>query len=101
MNFTKTKYTDNKLAEEFDLIVLINGEHERIGLPVGSLGTLTASYERADLPLYAQFQTPNGEYLETPVSLGDFRVLDVKNSFDLSLVTQYLQQTQAHSHGVV
>ena len=101
MDFTKTKYTDNKLAEEFDLIVLINGEHEHIGLPLGALGTLTASYERSDLPLYAQFQKEDGEYLETPISLGDFRVLNVKNPFDLSLVTKYLQQTQSHSPTLV
>ena len=97
----KTKYTDNKLAEEFDLIVLINGAHKKIGLPEGSLGTLTASYEGRDIPLYADFQGEDGSHFEASVALDDFRVLDVKNSVDLSLVTQYLRKLQKLSGGVV
>lgn len=95
----KSKYTDNKLAEEFDLVILVNDEHKKIGLPEGSLGTLIASYERTDKPLYVDFQDDGGAHFQAPVALADFRVLDVKNSVDLSLVTKYLRRLQKCSRG--
>ncbi len=86
----KSKYTDNKLAEEFDLIVLLNDAHAAAGLSRGALGTLTRSYTGADKPLYAAFET-NDCLQETALALDEFRVLDVKTARDLSLVTAYLK----------
>lgn len=88
----KDKYNDNRLAEEFDLIVLTNDVHSPQGLPLGSLGTLTYSYTGGGKPLYAQFETENGGRREEPLFLKDFRVLNVKNELDLSLVVAYLRR---------
>ncbi|MBR2330068.1 MAG: hypothetical protein IKA40_02365 [Clostridia bacterium] len=41
MKTVKNKYTDNKLAEEFDLIVLLKDTHRAVGIRRGALGTLT------------------------------------------------------------
>lgn len=87
---TKNKYNDNKLAEEFDWIVLLNDKHRANGLSRGDLGTLTKSYTGNGKPLYAAFGS--GEYWqETAVGLDEFRVLDVRAPRDLSLITAYLK----------
>ena len=87
----KNKYNDNRLAEEFDLIVLTNDTHKAQGLPLGSLGTLTYSYTGTDKPLYAEFAAADGSQFERELSLQDFRVLNVQNASDLSIVTAYLR----------
>ena len=86
--FEKNKYFDNKLAEEFDLIVLTNDEHISTGFPKGSLGTLTRSYTGKNRPLFALLTDCHGEKREEPLALTDFRVLNEKNSYDLSLIFQ-------------
>ena len=86
----KNKYFDNKLAEEFDLIVLINDTHAKSGFPSGSLGTLTYSYTGENRPLYALLETADGEKREEALKLRDFRVLNEKDSFDLSLISRFL-----------
>lgn len=87
----KNKYNDNKLAEEFDLIVLTGDEHALKGLPCGSLGTLTYSYTGFDRPLYAEFAAADGSRFEEPLALEDFRVLNERNPHDLSVITGYLR----------
>lgn len=86
----KNKYNDNRLAEEFDLIVLTSDAHARRGLPKGSLGTLTYSYTGANRPMYAEFETPSGQKIEEPLLFRDFRVLDERDNGDLSLILRYL-----------
>lgn len=85
----KNKFNDNRLAEEFDLILLVNNRHLDNGLPKGSLGTLVKSYSGKRNPLFAQFKTPRGA-LEEPMRLDDFRVLNEKNDDDLSIIIRYL-----------
>lgn len=88
----KSKYTDNRLAEEFDLIVLTDDSHSPQGLPRDMLGTLTRSYTGNDAPLYAEFAACDGTRKEEPLSLNDFRVLNERNDKDLSIIIKYLQQ---------
>lgn len=93
----KNKYNDNRLAEEFDLIVLTDDAHAAHGLPNGSLGTLTASYTRKDKPLYAEFAADDGTRFEEPLRLPDFRVLDERRHSDLSLIAEYLRKNRFHA----
>ena len=86
-----TKYTDNKLAEELDLIVLLR---EQNGFPTGTLGMLTKSYTRSDLPLYGEFACADGTLKEKAIALDAFRVLNVKNKVDRSIVVRYMQETR-------
>ena len=93
----KNKYLDNRLAEEFDLIVLVNNTHRDCGLPSGSLGTLTYSYTGRGRPLYGLFTDENGEKKEQSLRLRDFRVLNEKNRRDCSLIAEYMARLQAES----
>lgn len=93
----KTKYLDNRLAEEFDVIVLVNNTHKSRGFPSGSLGTLTYSYTGRGRPLYGLLIGTDGQRKEEALRLNDFRVLDEKKSRDRSLIVQYLSQVQAQS----
>ncbi|MBO5239971.1 MAG: hypothetical protein J6B56_00935 [Clostridia bacterium] len=88
----KNKYNDNKLAEEFDLIVLTSDQHALHGLPKGTLGTLTYSYTGFDRPLYAEFAAADGSRFEEPLALCDFRVLNERNDNDLSIITRFLKR---------
>lgn len=88
----KTKYNDNKLAEELDLIVLTSDSHEKNGFPKGTLGTLTYSYTGERNPLFAEFAIADGTKREERLSLSDFRVLDEKNAEDLSIIVKYLRK---------
>ena len=88
----KTKYNDNKLAEELDLIVLTSNAHAKNGFPIGSLGTLTYSYTGERNPLFAEFAIADGTKREEQLSLCDFRVLDEKNAEDLSVIVKYLRK---------
>lgn len=88
----KTKYNDNKLAEEFDLIMLVNDRHEKNGLPNGSMGTLTYSYTGMGRPLYAEFAAADGTRFEEPLAVNDFRVLNERTKSDLSLIARYMQK---------
>ncbi len=88
----KSKFNDNKLAEEWDLIVLTDDTCAPLGLPRGSLGILTYAYTGKDNPLYGEFAFADGSKRETPLSLRDFRVLNVRDKKDLPLVTKYLRQ---------
>ena len=87
----KNKYNDNKLAEEFDLIVLVNDAHKIHGLPKGTLGTLTGSYTRTDNPLYAEFAYSDGTRFEEALSLPDFRVLNERDELDRAVIVGYLK----------
>ena len=86
----KSKYTDNRLAEEFDLIVLTDDTHAKRGLKAGALGTLTRSYTREDEPLYAEFAFADGTRREEALTLWDFRVLNEQNAGDLSMIINRL-----------
>ncbi len=86
----KTKFNDNRLAEELDLIVLTDDTHEKDGFPIGSLGTLTYSYTGKDKPLYAEFEAGEAKK-ELALGLDGFRVLNIKQPCDLSIVTAYLK----------
>ncbi len=85
----KTKYSDNRLAEEFDLIVLKNNALRAQGFPCGTIGTLTYSYTGKRRPFYALLSLSNGERAETPLRLHDFRVLNENNSRDRALIAEY------------
>ena len=84
----KSKYSDNKLAEEFDCILLTKPQK---GLPIGSLGTLICSYTRTDKPLYAEFACADGTSAIAPLSLQDFRVLNERNQSDLQILLSFIQ----------
>lgn len=88
----KNKYLDNRLAEEFDVIVLVNNTHKTRGFPSGSLGTLTYSYTGRGRPLYGLLFAEDGQRREEPLRLNDFRVLDETKRRDRSLIVQYLSQ---------
>lgn len=90
----KTKYFDNRLAEEFDLIVLVNNAHKSDGFPSGSLGTLTYSYTGRGRPLYGLLIDSEGERREQALRLNDFRVLNEHNKRDRSLMIEYALRLQ-------
>ncbi len=85
----KTKYSDNRLAEEFDLIVLINNALQARGFPSGTLGTLTYSYTGKRRPFYALLSRADGLRAEEPLHLHDFRVLNENNRRDRVLIAEY------------
>lgn len=89
--FIKNKYNDNRLAEEFDLIILTAKNHVHHGLQMGQIGTLTYSYEGKNKPLYAEFACADGTKQEEPLGLNDFRVLNERDPLDLSVIVQYMQ----------
>ena len=89
MHFKKNKFTDNRLAEELDLVLLTSGDFIKNGLPKGSLGTLISSYTTKNKPLYIQFDTDLGK-IEQAVSLSDFRVLNEHDDYDASIIVDYL-----------
>lgn len=90
----KNKYNDNKLAEEFDCIVLTKPQNE---LPKGSLGTLVCSYTRMDKPLYAEFACADGTRAVAPLRLDEFRVLNERNQTDLQLLLSYFIRSHTHT----
>ena len=90
----RNKYNDNKLAEELDLIVLLNDNHLSRGIPHGALGTLIYAYTGSQNPLYAEFALADGTKKEEPLSLPEFRVLNERNEKDLSLIVAYLKKSQ-------
>ena len=87
----KNKYSDNKLAEEYDCIILTKPQSN---LPVGSLGTLVSSYTRTDKPLYAEFTCADGTSAIAPLSLEDFRVLNTRNQNDLRLLLSFITHSR-------
>lgn len=87
----KNKYNDNRLAEEFDLIVVTGGSQEQGNLHLGEIGTLTYGYTGENKPLYAEFACADGTKKERALDLHDFRVLDAKNPTDLSIIVRYLK----------
>ena len=93
----KNKYNDNHLAEEFDLIVVTGGAQEQGGLHLGEIGTLTYAYTGANKPLYAEFACADGTKKEQALDLNDFRVLDVKNPNDLSVIVRYLKSLRKNA----
>lgn len=93
-NRLKTKYTDNRLAEELDLIILTDDKFKPQGYPRGTLGTLTYSYTGKNRPLYAQFSGDNNRR-ELPLSLRDFRVLNERDDKDLGIILEYLIRKKA------
>ncbi len=86
----KNKFNDNRLAEEFDLIVLIKNSHRAVGFPAGAIGTLTYAYTGQNNFLYALFENAR-QKKELAVKLNEFRVLNIKNERDLSIVTTHLK----------
>ena len=91
MQVKKSKYNDNRLAEEFDLVMLTSDDFFNRGLPIGSLGTLISSYTGKNRPLYILFTTDQGK-IEQAVSLQDFRVLNERDELDASIIVNYLVQ---------
>ena len=91
----KNKYCDNRLAEEFDIIVLTNNDYKPNGFPSGSLGTLTRSYTGRDRPLYGLLINQAGTRKEQALKLHDFRVLNEGKSHDCSLIAGYMLQLRA------
>ncbi len=85
----KNKYTDNRLAEELDLIILTDDCLKKQGFPRGTLGTLVYSYTGRGRPLYALFDTGK-KRLEFPLSLRDFRVLNERDDKDARIILEYL-----------
>lgn len=85
----KTKFSDNRLAEEWDTIVLINNALLSSGFPRGTLGTLTYSYTGKRRPFYALLARADGVRTEAPLRLHDFRVLNVDNQRDRVLLAEY------------
>ena len=94
----KNKYTDNRLAEEFDLIILTDDCLKKQGFPRGTLGTLVYSYTGKGRPLYALFDTGK-KRLEFPLSLRDFRVLNERDDKDARIILEYLIRKKAPCHG--
>ena len=88
----KNKYNDNRLAEEFDLIVLTDDARKERGLPNYALGVLIQSYQNSSAPLYAEFAVADGTRKQERLSLSDFRVLNERNRSDLSIIIRYLRQ---------
>jgi hypothetical protein len=91
----KNKFLDNRLAEEFDVIVLINNSHKERGFPSGSLGTLTYSYTGRGRPMYGLLLRTDGKREEEALRLRDFRVLNADNRHDSSLIAKYTARLQA------
>ena len=94
----KNKYTDNRLAEELDLIILTDDCLKKQGFPRGTLGTLVYSYTGRGRPLYALFDTGK-KRLEFPLSLRDFRVLNERDDKDARIILEYLIRKKAPYHG--
>ncbi len=92
-----TKYTDNKLAEDYDFIVAINRRHEKEGLKKGALGILIESYTHPKRPLYGLFLQESGHQEEFALSLKDFRVLDIRVPSDLQLILSYVNAKRART----
>lgn len=84
----KSKYNDNKLAEELDVIVLTDDRHKKDGFPCGTIGTLIRAYTGKDVPMYAQFFR-GGKGSVRPLSLLGFRVLDERVERDLRLILSF------------
>lgn len=79
------KYTDNKLAEELDWIVLKNNRYKEEGFPSGTIGQLTYSYTGMRRPMYGIFEK-NGKKQELFLRLNDYRVLNAFNKHDFSML---------------
>ncbi len=88
----KTKFSDNRLAEEFDLIVLVNNTHKNCGLPSGTTGRLTYSYTGRGRPLYGLFLTADGVRREEALRLRDFRVLNAEKRKDFFLIAEHFKR---------
>lgn len=91
----KTKFFDNRLAEEADMIVLTNNSHRDCGFPSGSLGQLTYSYTGRGRPLYGLLIDEDGKRREQALRLRDFRVLNEDNRRDRSLIAAYMSRLRA------
>lgn len=85
----KTKYSDNRLAEESDLIILTNNALSPRGFPSGTLGRLTYAYTGKRRPFYALLSRADGLKSETPLRLHDFRVLNIDKQRDRILIAEY------------
>lgn len=92
-----TKYTDNKLAEDYDFIVTVTKRHEKEGLKKGALGSLIVSYTHPKRPLYGLFLQENGKQQEFALSLKDFRVLNPRVAADLKLIVSYVNAQRART----
>ena len=91
----KTKYLDNRLAEECDLIVLTNNAHKEEGFPSGSVGTLVYSYTGRGRPLYALLLGEDGTRKEQALRLNDFRVLNERKKGDFTRIAQYVKRLKS------
>ena len=81
------KYSDNKLAEEFDLIILLK---DKGCAKKGSVGKLIQSYTGKHRPMFALFSR-----VEIPLYLKDFRVLNPSERKDLQILSAYLKTQKA------
>ena len=88
------KYSDNRLAEELDLITLTTNRYQEKGLSRGDVGTLIYSYTGLRRPMFGEFQK-RGTRTELALRLRDFRVLNPTSEKDCRLVSKYcLQKTE-------
>jgi hypothetical protein len=85
------KYTDNKLAEELDLIVLPTNRHKERGFSRGDIGTLVYSYTGLRRPMFGEFKK-SGNKAELSLGLRDFRVLNPTSVKDCKLFSNYCLQ---------
>ena len=86
-----TKYTDNKLAEELDIIILQTSRYKEQGFFRGVLGTLVYSYTGKRRPMFGEF-IKDGKRKELALRLHDFRVLDPNSIKDVRLYSDYLKK---------
>lgn len=85
----KDKFTDTKLAEELDLILLTTDRFTHLGLKKNTVGTLVKAYQGDAGPLIAQFYLDT-RILEQALSLKDFRVLNERDKEDIAILVKYL-----------
>lgn len=84
------KYTDNRLAEELDLIVLTTNRHKETGFVRGAVGTLIYSYTGLRRPMYGEFKK-SGKRVELKLGLRDYRVLNPFSEKDIRLLSDHLK----------
>ena len=87
------KYSDNRLAEELDLIVLTTNRYKESGFQRGTVGTLIYSYTGLRRPMYGEFKSAN-KRTELSLRLRDFRVLNPFSQKDIRHLSNHLKNQQ-------
>ena len=89
------KYSDNRLAEELDLIVLTTNRYKESGFQRGTVGTLIYSYTGLRRPMYGEFKSAN-KRTELSLRLRDFRVLNPFSQKDIRHLSNHLKNQQSN-----